>query len=317
MATPLDRILSEAGVENLIEILAERLAPTDLQTLLLEVYRRRAAPLPPARLLEQYQTNRFVRPSSVNPLHALEFDRQAFSLAASLFEPIELSPVCPLATTSAFSKVSQDAVVTTIRNTEVVSDPTNCMALECAVRRKVLGRSEERVRLCASHRLVRTQTFSGPASFSHFRVFAVCTAGRDDGNHCFEFETLREHIGFYVRLLTSIGVPSVRLTVTDFSETVPDLEARILNPLTQAFPEVQAKIDPHRTVGRGYYPSLCFHLYATDARGDEYNLADGGLVEWTQQLLSNKKERLMISGLGSERICALFSTSPSSGWEGQ
>ena len=36
------RILREAGVPELLEVLAERLSPTDLQSLLLEVYRRRA-----------------------------------------------------------------------------------------------------------------------------------------------------------------------------------------------------------------------------------------------------------------------------------
>jgi hypothetical protein len=36
-----DRILRESGLDNLLEVLAERLAPTDLQSLLLEVYWRR------------------------------------------------------------------------------------------------------------------------------------------------------------------------------------------------------------------------------------------------------------------------------------
>jgi hypothetical protein len=35
-------------------------------------------------------------------------------------------------------------------------------------------------------------------------------------------------------------------------------------------------------------------------------LIDGGLADWTQQLMNNRKERLMTSGLGSERLCACF-----------
>ena len=31
-------------------------------------------------------------------------------------------------------------------------------------------------------------------------------------------------------------------------------------------------------------------------------LIDGGFTTWTQQLLSNNKERLLISGLGTERF---------------
>jgi hypothetical protein len=51
-----ERISREAGVPDLVEILAERLSPTDLQSLLLAVYRRRAATVTPAKLLERYAT---------------------------------------------------------------------------------------------------------------------------------------------------------------------------------------------------------------------------------------------------------------------
>ena len=43
----------ESGVVGLLEALAERLAPTDLQSLLVEVYRRRAASQTPADLLKR------------------------------------------------------------------------------------------------------------------------------------------------------------------------------------------------------------------------------------------------------------------------
>lgn len=35
-------------------------------------------------------------------------------------------------------------------------------------------------------------------------------------------------------------------------------------------------------------------------------MADGGFTTWTADLLSNAKERLLISGLGIERLCGLF-----------
>jgi hypothetical protein len=38
----------------------------------------------------------------------------------------------------------------------------------------------------------------------------------------------------------------------------------------------------------------------------EYLLVDGGFSTWIQQLLSNQKERFLISGLGSERVCSVF-----------
>ena len=33
---------------------------------------------------------------------------------------------------------------------------------------------------------------------------------------------------------------------------------------------------------------------------------DGGVTNWTQQLFSNQKERLFISGIGAERACSVF-----------
>ena len=114
----LDRILHASGVDDLLDVLAERLAPTDLQSLLLEVYRKRATRQTPARLLAQYERSRFVRPSAASPRAAVEFDRLAFSLAAPSFEPIELSPVCPLGTTSAVSSVDQNSTIATIRRSE-------------------------------------------------------------------------------------------------------------------------------------------------------------------------------------------------------
>jgi len=46
-----ERIEREAGVPGLVALLAERLTPTDLQSLLLEVYRLRCSRRQPADLL--------------------------------------------------------------------------------------------------------------------------------------------------------------------------------------------------------------------------------------------------------------------------
>jgi hypothetical protein len=304
--TPLERILHDSNSPELVTTLAG-LQPTDLQSLLLTVYKERANGIALASILEQYQNNRFVRPSGVDPRSQLEFDRLGYSLAAPRFEPIELSPVCPLGTTSRLSPVSQNNVVATSRNTEVVSDSTNCMALECAVRRRKLIRSGltgDWVRLCTSHRLVRSQTFSGPASFAHFQVFSLCSAGRDEGNRRFEFTALVEHISVYVELLGRLGIAQLRLGLTDFeggSESM--LAENVLAPLVEQFPSLTVGLDPDREAGRGYYSPFCFQIFA----GEEgYFVADGGLTSWTRQLLSSQKERLMISGIGSERICSLW-----------
>src|SRR5436305_1563893 len=83
--------------------------------------------------IAQYERKRFVRLSAADPRALVELDRLAFSLASPPFEPVELSPVCPLGTNSVVAPVDQNITVATIRNTEVVSDATNVLALECAL----------------------------------------------------------------------------------------------------------------------------------------------------------------------------------------
>jgi hypothetical protein len=314
-----DRIVRESGVANLLGILVDRLTPSDLQSLLLEVYRQRAAKQTPAALLSSYEHNRFVRPSPISPHWLLEVDRLAFSLAAPLFEPLELAPVCPLGTNSVVASVDQNKTIATIRNSELVSDSTNVLALECAARRRLHlrspGQARQRVRLCASHRLLRPQNASGPATFAHFRLFGLCTAGRDEGSYGFELESLAEQIGLYLRLLLGLAangyqIGSLRVGITDLTGGTRHavLHTSVIEPLAAQFPQVQLEFDPQRSSGRNYYAELCFAIFAKDHADMEYMLVDGGLTTWTQQLLSNQKERLLISGIGTERLCSVFRT---------
>jgi len=313
----LNRILRESQGANLLELLAQHLTPTDLQSLLLEVYRQRAARQTPADLLASYGRNRFVRPSPTSPHALIDVDRLAFSLATPLFEPLELAPVCPLGTNSVVASIDQNKTIATIRNTELVSDSTNVLALECAARRRIHLRAPDqvrrRVRLCASHRLLRPQRFEGPAAFAHFRLFALCTAGRDEGSYRFELDTLMEHLAFYLRLLSALQamghpIQGVRASITDLTDGTHQkaVHANVVAPLAEQFPQIRLEFDPHRSAGRNYYTSLCFAVYATDPTDRAHMLVDGGFATWSQQLLSNQKERLLISGIGTERLCTLF-----------
>jgi hypothetical protein len=57
---------------------------------------------------------------------------------------------------------------------------------------------------------------------------------------------------------------------------------------------------------QAYYSGVRLQMYARDQAGTDYFIVDGGFTNWTQQLLSNRKERLLISGMGSERFVACF-----------
>src|SRR5712664_507369 len=316
-----ERIEREAGVPDLANTLTNRLPPTDLQSLLLEVYGRRAKKRDPKDLIKDHVSNRFTRPSASGPPCLLEWDRIAFSLLPKVFQPIELSPVCPLGTVSALSTISQDWTVSTIRNTEVVADSTNVLALECAVRRREQANFSSgkaaSVHLASSHRLLRGQKFGvGRGTRQHFRVFTLCSAGRDPGNFLFEIETLGLHIGFYLAALrkflgTSIAI---RVAISDFGSKAarPMVRSEVVENLQSVHKKVRIGVDQDRKQGRGYYGQLCFKIFATPSKGREQELVDGGDVNWTRKLLNNAKERLIISGCGSERLCELFEPGTSS-----
>jgi hypothetical protein len=306
----LERLIREAGVADILEGLTERLAPSDLQSLMLEVYARVAAKGTPRKLLDQYERDRFVRPSAVDARALGGLDRIAWRTLPVEYQVLELSPLCPLGTSSVVATVHQNKIVSTIRNAEVVSDATNVLALECAVRR----RNDPAVSafLATSQRLTRAQGQPGPRSWAHFRLLCLCAAGRDRGSFSFEVENAVSQIGFHLRYLDALSKEGWKLTrprvaLTDLlnGRLTPTIEQHIMAPLRAAFPMAELVIDPSRAGGRGYYQALCFKLYVTDASGTEMEIGDGGDVPWTQKLLSNAKERLLISAIAQERLAQL------------
>jgi hypothetical protein len=199
--------------------------------------------------------------------------------------------------------------VSTIRSTEVAADPTNGLALEAAVRRRDLlridARSTERVRLAASQRVVRGQRFADEAALAHFGLFGLVTAGRDAGNLSFERDTAVEHIRCAVDAIGSIGVREIEVQPSDLTGGF----GPIVEDLHRAFDDregVRVVDRPERQDGRGYYAGFCFKVRAGH-EDESTEIADGGLVDWTQRLVPSAKERLFVSGLGLERVASLRS----------
>jgi hypothetical protein len=316
----LQRISRQAGVADLAAVLAERLSASDLQSLLLEVFKRRAGTIAPRAVLNAYRENRFVRPSAVDPARFLGFDLLAYSLLPPGSQALELSPVSPLGSCSALAPVSQNNVFSALRGTEVVADSTSLLALECAVRRGDLlrrdPRSSERVKLAASHRQLRAQPFDDPKFSAHFRLFGLVTAGRDEGGFRFELDSLREHIGFYLAVLSK-GLAlkkqnrRAEVLLTDWTGERKDiLTGGVLGPLAVEYPWASFAFAPERGTARSYYDRICFGIRLTAEDGSPgppaYDtLVDGGFTDWTRRLLNNGKERLLTSGIGSELFLKL------------
>ena len=342
------RIERELGLAGLLDALATKLSASDLRSFMMEVYRTRAAEVKVAAIRAQAERDPLMAPSTASARDLMAFDSMAFQ-AAQEFAAVDLSPVCPFSAASTLGGTSQNNVVTAIRNAEALGDPTIALALEAGRRR----RSEELVRLCASHRVIRLQPFDVPGYSPHFRLFALVTAGRDTGSFRFESANLLEHTRVYLRLfrmLTAAGFalesPIVELSDMVAIETAlagagvtsdevrksvrahrlggserflyergitepaglphPLLESSVIGPLRDEFPEAQFRVNHDRLEGLGYYRSFTLRISVPAPDGKRYPLVDGGFTDWTARLLGNKKERLLISGIGSEFVCKTY-----------
>ena len=58
--------------------------------------------------------------------------------------------------------------------------------------------------------------------------------------------------------------------------------------------------------GLGYYRSFALRISPKAPDGGSYPIVDGGFTDWTARLLSNRKERLLISGIGTEFVCKTY-----------
>jgi hypothetical protein len=311
----IERIIKKTGVPNIMDILVDRISLTDLQSLLLKVYQEKLKKEDASSLLGRYKSNRFVQPSTINPQHLIAFDKLAFKILPQTYEVLELSPVGPLGTCSALGPVSQNNVLTTVRNTEVCADTTNILALESALRRRELlklssSKNQDSVRLSSSQRLLRTQTINEPAAVPHFKVFSLCAAGRDSGSFRFEMEHLAEQLTFYLNLLgrlkeIHITITAIRILFILFNHKVSKQLDELKTTIKSKYPKVGIEINLENKK-QNYYTSLRYNIFATNNKGEEYFLCDGGFTDWTQQLLQNRKERYLISGFGSERLFLVF-----------
>jgi hypothetical protein len=291
--------------------LNDELSPADLQTLLLDVSRRRAARVTPSRLTQRWRQDRYVRPAAGDPRQIWRLEARLWELLPREFAGVELSPVAPLGTCSAVGPVSQDRVITTVRGSEVVSDPTNVLALEAAERRRQSA-AHQPVHLAACHQVLRGQPFDAPGFFQHFRLFALVSSARDQGSGTTEAALLTTHLRFWSRALGELlpeRAVEIRFTVFGF----PPLGERMRDTVLPALQPPPAKVtieeDPARDRARGYYERGAILV---DVAGDAgwQEIGDGGFTSWTAQLLGDAKERCFISCLATSRLAALAGDTP-------
>lgn len=278
--------------------LAETLAGSELQSLLLEVMRERARKRTPAELLAQYRRDRFVRPAAIDLRVALELELHLLT-AAHEFTAVDLSPVAPLGVCSAIALTDQHRTLSATRATEVVSDPTNVLALECAER---LRDTPAGVHLATCQRVIRAQAFPKKPGFAaHFRIFTLASAGREQRDHGFSVAGLAMHITTMHRALDRLEAHGYRfgarkLTLlarsdrTVIAERVRALVGGEVTPLEHAY----------------YSGGIRYMMWVTNRDGEEVPIIDGGLFDWMAKLTSNERNVYVASGMGAQLAAVAF-----------
>jgi len=305
----IEKIIGKSGVSNLLDILSQDLSPSEWQSLLLAVAARRAARLSPSQVFEQYQSSRFVHPvRGLSKDQFQVFEQWAQAQLPADFESIILSPVAPFATCSSVATVHQNKVLSAHRNLEVVADATNVLAMEASLRRKALlaakPKSQQQIHLATSHRHLRAQALAMEGFTAHFQIQCMVSAGRDEGNWLFEKAVLKQHLAYYLRLLStgpfSVEETSLEIAITILSPSFLAIYEEVVTALAKTYPNVKIRLAPERETGRSYYKVCCFYIYAHLENGQSIPFCDGGFTDWTQQFLASRKERLLSSGFGLE-----------------
>jgi len=272
---------------------------SELQSLLLTEMRARAKQRTPHEVLAQYRRDRFVRPAAIDLRETLEIDQHLLA-AAEGFDAIELSPVTPLGTCSTMALTDQHRVLSALRATEVVADPTNVLALECSERLRAAPATA--VHFATSQRVIRAQPVPAkPGYAAHFRIFVLASAGREAKDHAFTHATLVRHIQTMMRALDRLeqhgyhfGARRLDILARDDKRGLADRVAADLGatrkPLDHAY----------------YSGGVRYMLWVTHETGEEMPLIDGGVFDWVATLTTNRRNVYVASGMGAQLVAYAF-----------
>jgi hypothetical protein len=283
------------------ERLAADLSGSELHSVLLEVMQRRAARRAPRDLVSQYQRDAFCAPAGVDQRTAVELDAHLLA-AAGGFEAIELSPVAPLGVCSAVALTDQKRVLSALRGTEVVSDPTNVLALECALRLR--ARPAAPVHLATCQRVVRAQPVPKGRGFTqHFRLFVLASGGPEEREHRFTVSTVLCHIRTALAALDRLEAHGYAFgaRLVDIL-TTPEREA-----LGARVAEQLGGLATRKVLEHPYYSGgLRFQIWVTDRDGATIPLIDGGTFDWLAKLSSNRRAVYVATGAGAQLMALRF-----------
>ena len=292
-------ILQKLDRPDLLSVLAQELTGTELNSILLEVFGEKLKTITAPELLKLYQANRLVKPADLPVLEIKRMEWEVLEVFVKhSFQPIDLSPVSALGSCSVPAKVDQKKILSALRGTEVLADSTNAIALHVSDLRKRNLIGTEVTKFCNIQRMLRTQSISAKGFRPHFRVGCLVTCGRDTGQYDFEKTALSDHIKVMRTLfLDYYKMEDIRIRLLRRRDYPEDFLSEIKDDLVKRNPAVQISAVDQREIQNQYYSGLQYKVDIS-YKGKTFEIADGGFVDWTQQLLQNKKERMLTTGFG-------------------
>lgn len=182
-------------------------------------------------LLKRYNTNYdFFGPSEISLKEHYLYHLVMLNNLPEKYVNIDVSPINPLGLNSNLSMLSQNLVLSTIKNSEVCGDPTTALALEASKRRKENQTGD--INLATITRILRMQPFDSSKGYmQHFNLIGILTLANKKNNKNLFHDVFCEHISIWINLAEKLkkygfdlGTIEVGITNIDFVESIIENE---------------------------------------------------------------------------------------------
>ena len=203
-----------------------------LHRILSEMSKYRSLNNKPQYLLKRYNTNyEFFGPSEISLKEQCLYQLILLNNLPSQYESIDISPINPLGVNSNLSMLSQNLVLSTIKNSEVCGDPTTVLALEASKRRK--SGIETDIHLATITRVLRMQPFDKSKGYmQHLNLMGILTLVNKKKCENIVDDAFCEHISIWIDLAEKLkkfgfdfGNIEVGITNIGFVENIIENES--------------------------------------------------------------------------------------------
>ncbi len=299
------KILNKLHTPQLLDELVNKLSFSEINSLLMDLFSQITENIIPEDILKSYSSNYFVKPSSIDTIdyHKLEVEVLSEAKEEGII-PIILSPLALLGCCSSIATVNQNKIISALRGTEILSDPTNMLAVYIAdgLKSGTINRTNNEIHICTTHRLTRVQAQYYPGQVPHFGLFCMVSSGKDTGSYDFERKAIKKHIGLYKTFLEIKFQGKILLEIqhrAGYKDSNGFFE-RISGYIHKEFQDTQIVVTD-KDLMNSYYKGINIKIFLIIGE-QTLEIGDAGFVDWTQKLLSSKKERMFISAMALDRL---------------